>query len=297
MILLGVDAGGSRSNAAAGDGKGTVLARGEGGPGAIRPGTAHAAAAAIATACRDAMQRARIEGPAHALVVGAAGAGREPERTELETAVGALRLAATVRVTTDAEIALAGAFADGPGIVLIAGTGSVAWARLPDGATARCGGLGPRLGDHGSGYDLGMAALRAAGLAAEGLGPATSLGAKLSDRLRMQVSDWPRWVAESSVADVSALAPDVIDEAQAGDAVARRLVEAGADFLARHARNLAQRFKGDVTVAMGGGLFKYRDYYRQLAAGRLQLLAANVTVAKEPLDAAAGALLLASRLG
>lgn len=295
-ILLGVDAGGSRSNAVVGDSNGTVLARGEGGPGAIRPNDAHTAAAAIATACRDAMQRARVEGPAHAMVIGASGAGREPERGDLEAAVLALGLARTVSVTTDATIALAGAFGDGPGIVLIAGTGSVAWARLDDGTTARTGGLGPRLGDHGSGYDLGLAALRAAGLAAEGLGPATALTDKVAEQLRVPVSEWPRWVAMAGVPDIAALAPHVIESAQSGDAIARRLVEAGADFLARHARNLAAKFKGKVTVALGGGLFKHRDFYRQLTAGRLQLLASNVTVSPVLVDAASGAVRLAKLL-
>ncbi len=297
MVLLGVDAGASRSHAAVGDGGGAVLAHGDGGPGAVRPGTALVAAAAIATACREALQRARFEPPARALVVGASGAGREPERTELEKAIVALNLAARVAVTTDAEVALAEAFPDGPGIVLIAGTGSVAWARLGDGTMARNGGLGPRLGDHGSGYDLGMAGLRAAGLASEGLGPPTGLRERLADRLRLSVDEWPRWIAGATVADVAALAPDVIELAEGGDGPARRVVEAGADFLARHARNLATRFGGGkVTVALGGGLLANRKYYRQLTAGRLSLLAPNVTVALEPFDAAAGALRLARRL-
>src|SRR4030042_1026984 len=95
------------------------------------------------------------------LVVGAAGAGREEERLALEAALEALRIAPRVHVTTDGAIALQSAFGDTAGIVLIAGTGSIAWARLPGGETARVGGLGAVLGDPGSGYDLGRAALRA----------------------------------------------------------------------------------------------------------------------------------------
>ncbi len=297
MVLLGVDAGGSRSHAAAGDRNGAVLAHGDGGPGAVRPGTALEAAAAIATACLEALERARFEPPARALVVGASGAGREPERTDLEKAIVALKLADRVQVTTDAEIALAAAFPDGPGIVLIAGTGSVAWARLADGTLVRNGGLGPRLGDHGSGYDIALAGLRAAGLAAEGLGPHTMLTERLAERLRIPFAEWPRWIAGATVADVAAIAPDVIELAEAGDGPSQHIVETGADLLARHARNLAARFGGGkVTVALGGGLLVNRKYYRTLTANRLGTVAPNVTVAPEPLDAAAGAVRLARAL-
>src|SRR5437899_3312839 len=163
-MLIGIDAGGSRTTAVAADGSGAVLARAEAGPGAVRPGRASVAAAAVFAAARDALQRARVPAPAAAMVVGAAGVGHPAERDALQAALEGCGLSARLAVTTDAEIALAGAFDQGPGIVILAGTGSVAWARLPDGTTARSGGLGPVLGDRGSGHDPGREALPTVGL-------------------------------------------------------------------------------------------------------------------------------------
>ena len=293
--LLGVDAGGSRTRAVVADGSGQELARGEGGPGAMRVVGAATSATAIQWACKEALQRARLEAPVGVLVVGAAGAGREPERTELERALVAMNLAATVVVTTDAELALAAAFGEGPGIVLLAGTGSVAWARLPDGSTARAGGLGSLLGDQGSGYDLALSGLRSAALAAQGFGNATALTQKLFAQIGVELEHLPQWAAQASAADVAALAPLVLDAAQSGDAVARKIVEAGADVLARHARALAHKFSknGKVAIAFGGGLLQHRNDYRQLVAGRVGLLVPNVEPRGEPVDGLKGAIEIA----
>ena len=105
-----------------------IIARAEGAGAAVRPGRALASAAVIAEVVRQALAGAgRLSGDV--LYVGAAGAGREPERDELRKALRGENLAPTVVVTTDIEIALAAAFDDGPGIVVSAGTGSVAVGR------------------------------------------------------------------------------------------------------------------------------------------------------------------------
>src|SRR5258708_20599505 len=85
--LLGVDAGGTRTVAAAADGAGTILARAEAGPGAVRPGRAPAAAAAIFAAGKDALQRARLTGPAAALLVGPPAAPPPAEPAALAAAL------------------------------------------------------------------------------------------------------------------------------------------------------------------------------------------------------------------
>jgi hypothetical protein len=122
-------------------GQGTELASAEGPGSAVQPG----AASRSAGINRDTVHRACAalsDRPLRALCVGVAGAGRDEERDTLQSALEADRIAGSVAVLTDAEIALEDAFGAGPGILLTAGTGSIAYGKGPTGLMARCGGWG-----------------------------------------------------------------------------------------------------------------------------------------------------------
>jgi N-acetylglucosamine kinase-like BadF-type ATPase len=297
--LIGVDAGASHTTAAVADAHGTVLVRAEGAPGAVRPGDADGAAARIVDTYREALVKAERPLGGDVLVVGAAGAGREAERLALQAALEATRLFGRVHVTTDGAIALQAAFGDGFGIVLMAGTGSIAWARLPDGGTARAGGLGPALGDPGSGYDLGRAALRSAAQAVEGLGPRTLLADALLRRLHLAgLDDLVRWAGAANVPTVAALAADVLELAAAGDEVAGAIADAGADALARHVAALARRYPrgAAVPVALGGGLLARTEEYRRRVAARILADTGAAALRTAPVDAVLGAIHLARSL-
>src|SRR2546427_7012138 len=90
-------------------------------------------------------------------------AGRAQEQAELEAALIDAGVARQVRVLADGEVALATAFGTGPGILVNAGTGSIAYARDPAGELHRAGGDGWQLGDEGGGYWLGGGAPGRAG--------------------------------------------------------------------------------------------------------------------------------------
>ncbi len=298
-VLLGVDAGGSHTTAAVADGHGTVQVRADGGPGAMRPGAAAEAARAIAQTCRDALSKAEREARGDVLVVGAAGVGRETERLALQAALEETDLAPRVAVITDAAIALQAAFGDGAGIVLIAGTGSIAWARLPGGTQARVGGLGPALGDQGSGYHLGRQALRAVGLALEGRGRRTQLADRILKRIHLgALTDLVGWAATADVAAVAALAPLVLDAAKEGDAVAGTLVDTAADHLARHVKVLADRYPAGavVRVALGGSLLARSDDYRKRVIARIAAEVMDAEVTPDAVDPVLGAVQLARAL-
>ena len=295
-VLIGVDAGASHTTAAVADAHGTVLVRAEGAPGAVRADDADGAAARIVATCREALVKAERAVCGDVLVVGAAGAGRETERLALEAALEATRLFPLVHVTTDGAIALQAAFGDGHGIVLMAGTGSIAWARLPNGTTARAGGLGAALGDPGSGYDLGRAALRAAALALEGMAPRTRLAEALLQRLHLAgLDDLVRWASTANNATVAALAADVLELAAEGDEAADAIADAGADALARHVAVLAQHYArgGLVPVALGGGLLVRTDEYRRRVAVRIVADTERAEIRPAPVDAVLGAVHLA----
>ncbi len=161
-LLIGVDAGASHCTVVLGRGDLTVLGRADGPAGAMSPGGAAASAAAIAETARRAAAPAGLRLPADRAVIGAAGAGRPREQAELAAAVTQAGVAAAVRVLPDGAVALAAAFDREPGIVVNAGTGSVAFARDATGQVHRAGGHGWQLGDEGGGYWLGRRALDAA---------------------------------------------------------------------------------------------------------------------------------------
>jgi glucosamine kinase len=230
------------------------------------------------------------------LVVGAAGVGREPERGELREILRGERLAERVIVTGDLDIALEAAFGQGPGIVLVSGTGSVAVGRTPDGVTHRAGGLGWQMGDEGSGYAIGRAALLAVGRAHDGRGPATSL---TNDLLTAAIQDFDalvRWSTGAEPGEIASIAPAVLDAARRRDAVARGIAEAAADELVAHVAALVGRFRGKaaIPVALAGGNLEPERALRPLVLERLRPLP-RVSPIVLPLDPVLGALALARR--
>jgi glucosamine kinase len=291
--LIGADVGGTKT-AVAVSVDGEILGRAEGPGAAVRPGRALASASTIVEVVRRALSAAaRLTGDV--LVVGAAGAGREPEREELRTALRSENLVSHIVVTTDIEIALAAAFGDGPGIVVSAGTGSVAVGRDRTGKRHRIGGYGWQMGDEGSGYAIGRASLGAVSRAKDGRSPPTSLSERLLRATRSADFDaLVRWAAGASPAEVAALAPHVLAVAAEGDPLAQGIADYAARELSQLAICLIPKMEIDppVPVAVTGGLLSQDQPLRRalLAKLREESVFAPTT---EPVDAVAGALLLA----
>jgi len=258
-ILLGIDCGGSHTAVVVGNHGGHVLARAEGPGSAMRPGGAERSAAVILEVARRAASQAGVTLPAAAALIGAAGAGRAPEQDALAEAVKASGAADRVAVRGDVEIALAAAFGNGPGVLVNAGTGSIAFARIGDGRVFRAGGHGWQLGDEGGGYWLGRRALSAAARAQDGLGEASTLLERLLVALGLQTfDDLIRWASTATPAQVAGLAPHVLNAAREGEMVAQRIVEEAAGELTLLVQALARHFAGteDLRIATAGGLLR-----------------------------------------
>ena len=226
VIVVGVDGGGSKTRVVVADEQGREIIAVEGPASAVRPGQVEHSADVVAACVRDALGAANMTHVLpRILCVGIAGVGREPERDGLWQALAERELADEVVVHTDAAVALDDAFGDGAGILLVSGTGSIAFGRGPDGTFARCGGWGPLIGDEGSGAWIGRRALNVASASADGREPETALlGAVLT---AAQVND-PReliaWAAQASPAQLATLAPIVSSVAEAGDLRANALI-------------------------------------------------------------------------
>ena len=292
-VLIGADVGGTKTAVAVSrDGK--IVGRADGPGAAVRPGRALASSSTIAEVVRQALSSAGLL-IGDVLLVGAAGVGREPERDELRKALRGENVASSVVLTTDIEIALAAAFADGPGIVVSAGTGSVAVGRDRNGKRHRIGGYGWQMGDEGSGYAIGRASLGAVSRAVDGRSPKTALSDRLLKATRSDDYDeLVRWAAGASPAEVAALAPHVLAVAAAGDPLAQGI----ADYAARELSQLAICLvpKMDVTppipVAVTGGLLGTDQPLRKTLLAKLAEEPAFQPT-DSPVDAVAGALRMA----
>lgn len=295
-VLIGIDVGGSKTAAALDTGDGTIH-RAAGAGAAVRPGKALASALIIAEVARQALgQSGRLH--ADVLVVGAAGAGRTLERAALRDSLRTEGVADRVHVTTDIEIALEAAFGESPGIVVSAGTGSIAVGRDRHGKIDRIGGYGWQMGDEGSGYAIGRAALGAVGRAADGRSPDTALHACLMDRTGSRDLDHlVRWAASAGPAEVAALAPDVLGVAAGGDRVAQGIADYAARELSQLAITLAERMSADppIPVAVTGGLLGAETPLRRAVIEKLTELP-QLKPEEAPVDAALGALAIARRL-
>ena len=165
--------------------------------------------------------------------------------------------ARTVAVTSDAITSHAGALGGRPGVVLAAGTGAVTVAIGADGRFCRVDGLGPWIGDEGSGTWLGRRGLQAAARAGDGRGPATIL-AEAAVRQFGSIGEFAAKLGSDSnpARSIAAFAPAVADAARNGDAVASQLIEAGAAALAHSmiAAANALHAPGLVAGAIIGGL-------------------------------------------
>ena len=259
-IVIGVDGGGTKTRAWVADERGQQLGSADGPGSAVRPGEADRSADVIATTTREALASCEMTHVVpKVLCVGVAGVGREPERQALWQALVSRDVAEEVVVHADAAIALDDAFGDGAGILLIAGTGSVAFGRGPTGAASRCGGWGPVCGDEGSGAWIGRRALSIVTASSDEREPPTALiGAILTAAQVDDVHGLVAWAAAAAPADLATLAPIVSRVADAGDLRANSLLSVASEELVLHVRTLARRLFGDerasVPVAFAGGL-------------------------------------------
>jgi N-acetylglucosamine kinase-like BadF-type ATPase len=262
-LFLGVDGGQSGTTAVIGDDTGRIVGTGEAGPcnhAAASEGRAkleRAIRGSVGDACREAgldLSETTFEAACFGL------SGGPEDRLEILESIVHSRT--PLIVTTDAVIALAGATPEGRGIIVIAGTGSIAYGRNAAGRTARAGGWGYIYGDEGGAFDIGRQALRAALRMEEGWGPPTRLreilltatGARdANDALHQFYGpEWPR-------SRVATLAPLVDQAAAEGDGVATQLLTNAAQELALLVASVRGRLWSGgeaVEVAHIGGVFQ-----------------------------------------
>jgi glucosamine kinase len=269
-VVIGVDGGGTWTRVAIADADGEEVVRHRGPAGLADPADPTASTERLVRVIREATEAAGVALPVAGLYAGLAGVGDAGVRAIVRRRLATAGLANRIEVVTDASIALDAALGDGAGILLVAGTGSIAHGRAEDGRTGRCGGWGLVVGDEGSGYAMALAGLRGALRAEDGRGAETRLLPEMLAALGLErAGRIPAWAGRADKADVAALAPRVIALAEARDAVAEDIVAGAARSLARHVEALVERlgpWSCPVPLAFHGSVLARPTFARRVEA-------------------------------
>jgi N-acetylglucosamine kinase-like BadF-type ATPase len=273
MIVLGIDAGGTKTVCQVADADGRILGEARG-PGA---NLQNAGELQVEKVLHEVIQAATLQADSWptSACIGMAGVDRPDDAETVRSILGRLVPRCPVVVVNDALIALEAGVPGAPGVVIIAGTGSIAYGRNAAGRAARAGGWGYVLGDEGSGYWLGRQVLRAVLRASDGRGEATELTPRVLAHYKVaRPQDLVReiYFGRFKPSTVAAVAGLVESAAAAGDAFAEHLIATGAAELSLAARAVcAQLELSHGPVVLAGGMFKAVP--KMLAAVRHSLTA------------------------
>jgi N-acetylglucosamine kinase-like BadF-type ATPase len=262
FFVFGLDGGGSRTLGVILDEMGREISRGQGGPSNHQSVGVEAASKAIADALTTTIDAAGNP-PLAAACWGMAGLDRPEDERILKQMAERLLPQVHVEVVHDSTIALVGG-TEGKrvGVVIIAGTGSIAVGYHPSGRIARASGWGHLLGDEGSGHFIALRGLNAATRAHDGRGPMTILVDRLTEAVNVPTLEelanriyLEGWTAP----EVAALAPVILKAAEEGDEQAALIVNEAGMELALAARVVIEALgmvNDAFEVVLSGGVFK-----------------------------------------
>jgi N-acetylglucosamine kinase-like BadF-type ATPase len=234
-----------------------------------------------------------------AICLGIAGVDRPDDARVVRGIMRRIGYKARILVVNDALVALEAGAPGLPGVVVIAGTGSIAYGRNEHNQAARAGGWGYVLGDEGSGYWIGRAALRAVLREADRRGPATKLTQELLTFYgvpRAQDLIHQVYAATLRPAAIAALAQGVMRAFVAGDEVATGILRGAADYLESFALSVARRLDlvgSEFPFVLSGGMFRAVPWLEEELARRLPQASPRSRTILLEVEPAAGAVRLA----
>lgn len=300
--LIGVDGGGSKTTALIAGMDGDILGRGSSASSNYRTVGIQNACASLDEALRAAFADATLPpeaGRVRMACFGLAGIDRPGDQAPLQAWVERHWPGMPFEFVSDARLVLAAGTPEGWGIEVICGTGSIVYGRDPDGMMARAGGWGYLLGDEGSGYDIGLTALRCVARAADGRGPQTMLTELILAHWSLRsANDLIGYVYRPQVSEtgIAALAVLVESAARQGDSVAQNILQQAGRELAMAVQVVSRRLQlpEPTPCALAGGMMVRGELISQeflAAAGVLNLQLFPVQWVSEP---AIGAIRLAA---
>jgi N-acetylglucosamine kinase-like BadF-type ATPase len=298
--VLGIDGGGTKTACVISDTEGRLLSSGTGrSSNCLRVGPEEAKQS-IQTAIQKGVQNCGVGIPKFKVAyLGMAGAGRPSGVAAIRSIMERLDVADKIVVDTDAAVALAGATACRAGVVLISGTGSIAFGINRNGERRRVGGWGYLLGDEGSGYYIGNRGLVAALRAYDGRGGKTVLLEKFLSRFEVNSVDElidRVYSGGVKISEISSLSRLIVEAARDGDTVSQKILRGATEELTEAVVTVVRQLKmenDEFELALMGGMFKVEDLIARPVRQNIKRFAARCEVISPRFEPAVGAVLLA----
>lgn len=300
-FIIGIDGGATKTTAILSDSTGNILAEKSAGPSNFLIIGVDNVARTISHLILDLCNEAEVNTQNIEIIcIGLTGAGRESDAEKVKNAIidywktlYSTELKKLI-VTSDARIALEGAFSGRPGIILIAGTGSIMFGKDRNGNLYRVGGFGRYIGDEGGGYSIGRQGLQAIAKYFDGRAPETKLFRLVQENFGINTpEDLIRKVYQENL-DFATVAPFVIQAAEEGDEICREILRKEAEELVLHIKAIKDKIRvRTVYIAFIGGLLSTDNYYSKLLRKVILQKIEGVNVILPEHSPAYGAVLLA----
>lgn len=298
-LFLGIDGGGTKTQAAICDESGAVLGSGLAGASGIDSVGGEAAALAIGAAVDAARQQGGLPAaPFDGVFFGMAGVTSEADRAIVRDIARQLRLGPAIEVDHDIRISLAGGLSGRPGIALIAGTGSSCYGRNETGESWQSGGWGHWVSDEGSSYWFGCQAIRLALGTYDGRWRSSLLEpVRLGLGIERMTDVHNRLYTQAiSKAELAGFAPLLMEAAASGDSLAQEVIATGTRDLAEMVAAVARNLGWEATpceVTLTGGLWRAGEIVLTPFGRSLAALMPGASVVLPELSPVLGACILA----
>jgi glucosamine kinase len=290
MHVLGIDAGGTKTVCLLADEHGTILSVARGAGANLQVAGELEVEKVLHHVMTTALDGRHDVWP-KAVCLGIAGVDREDDARIVSAIMRRISPGSRLLVVNDALVALEAGAPGVPGIVIICGTGSIAYGRTANGVAARAGGWGHVIGDEGSGYWIGRQAVQAVMREADGRGPATALSKQVLAHFDVPGAASLVHIVygpHSASRSIAMLGPSVQMASESGDEIASAILNRAADELALAARSVADRLglrRDAFPFVLAGGVFRVVPSLVDLLRIRLLEMAPAASVdllAEEP---------------
>ena len=298
--LIGFDCGATKTKCAIADIEGNILYTATGGAANFLINGTAGTSKIILSLLKDCIKNSNIDySEIEKIVIGAAGAGRKADAENLKSSLLEVFSAdgikiKSLKVISDAQVALEGAFPNKAGCILISGTGSIIYGKDEKGNIYRAGGFGRLLGDEGSGFSIGRKGLQAAAKYFDGRGNETLIVKLIQEKYSINTADELINKVYKENFNIASTAQIVLTAAEIGDNTALKILNEESEELIQHIKIIMKQMNvSRLSISFAGSLISNKNIYSDMLRDKIKTSLPSVKIVKPEHSPVEGAILLA----